>query len=68
MALYESPANELSPPENVQASMVKTRTGTDLSTSITMDFPKIYGKAVCTTSFAYNSPKDEPGMIVGTRG
>lgn len=68
LALYEAPANELSPPENLHASMVMTRTGTDLSTSVTMDFPKILGKAVCTTSFAYNSPKDEPGVIVGTRG
>jgi len=45
--LYHSPANELSEPENVVGTMLKAETGVDLSTTISLDFPKIQGKAVC---------------------
>ncbi|WWC58899.1 uncharacterized protein I303_101444 [Kwoniella dejecticola CBS 10117] len=68
LALYHHPNNERSKPENVVGHMVKTRTGVDLSTTINMEFPKLEATAILTASFAYNSPKDERCVIIGTKG
>lgn len=68
IALHENPDNHMSPPEHLSASMLKTRQGTDQSTSFSFDFPRIDAKAIMSTSIAYNSPKDQPCVIVGTKG
>ncbi|KAK8864557.1 hypothetical protein IAR55_001807 [Kwoniella newhampshirensis] len=66
--LYHAPANEQSPPENLIGSMLKAETGVDLSTSITMNFPKINAKAFLSSSFAYNTAEDRATFITGTKG
>ena len=68
LTLYHHPVNAKSPPENIMGSMIKARTGVDLTTRITMDFPKLEASAVLCTSTAYNSPRDQPCTIIGTRG
>ncbi|RSH95688.1 hypothetical protein EHS25_000780 [Saitozyma podzolica] len=68
LALYYNPANGKAKPENVRASMIKSRHDVDLTTTITLDFPRLGAQGVCTTSHAYSSPKDERGLIIGTRG
>jgi hypothetical protein len=68
LALYHNPANGKAKPDNVRASMIKSRHDVDLTTTITLDFPRLGAQGVCTTSHAYSSPKDERGLIIGTRG
>nr|XP_019049573.1 hypothetical protein I302_03362 [Kwoniella bestiolae CBS 10118]OCF28503.1 hypothetical protein I302_03362 [Kwoniella bestiolae CBS 10118] len=68
LALYHHPDNSRSKPDKVFGNMVKARTGVDLSTTISMEFPKLEATALLTASFAYNSPKDERCVIIGTQG
>ncbi len=68
LTLYHHPANQKSEPENVHGSMLTARTGVDLTTTISMTFPKLGAMAVLTASFAYSSPKDELCVIIGIEG
>ncbi|WWC99990.1 hypothetical protein V866_006899 [Kwoniella sp. B9012] len=68
LALFHNPKNGKSKPENVVGHMIKAPTGVDISTTISMDFPKLEATALLTASFAYNSPKDERCVIIGTKG
>lgn len=48
MALYENPANERQVPILSGASMLKTpRTGVDIFTTWSLDFPKLGARADC---------------------
>jgi hypothetical protein len=68
LALYHHPKNGKSRPEDVGGTMIMARTGVDLSTTVTMNFPKLEANAILSTSFAYNSPKDERCIIIGSKG
>lgn len=67
-ALYHNPANAETYPDKVVVSMLKASTGVDLTTSFSLQFPKLGAMASCTASFAYDSPKDERCQILGTKG
>ncbi|KAJ6496809.1 hypothetical protein DFH09DRAFT_1205091 [Mycena vulgaris] len=59
MALFESPANEATPPSNISGSMLKTPlTGVDMNTSFTLTFEKIAAQAIlsCSINLAASSP------------
>jgi hypothetical protein len=68
LTLYHNPVNEKSPPENIRSTMLKGRTGVDLTTTIAMEFPKIQATSVSTTSFLYNSPRGARCVISGSKG
>ena len=67
VALYYNPDNQLSWPD-ITACMQKSPTGVDSTTVIILSFSKIKATAILSTSFAYNSPRDEKLVISGTKG
>lgn len=71
LILYRHPENGLTPPTNITASMAKyAKTGVDLHTNWTLDFPNIGSgaRASLSTSIGLNSPKDVVTRIQGTKG
>lgn len=52
----------------VTAVMSKTRMGTDLATTIVLDYPNLEARAVCSMSHNARSPKDHTATISGTEG
>ncbi|KAJ7493404.1 hypothetical protein B0H11DRAFT_1803285 [Mycena galericulata] len=59
MTLYENPLNQLAPPSNISASILKTPlTGVDANTSFTLTFSKIAAQAIlsCSINVAGSSP------------
>jgi len=68
MALYENPANERNAPTVSSASMQKTpRTGVDVFSSWTLDFPQLGARADLTCNLAtLNGP--ESVRVQGTKG
>lgn len=68
LALYHNPANAESAPEQVNGTILRDETGIDLTTSISMTFPKIKGFGVGTASFAMHSPQTHRCIISGTKG
>lgn len=67
IALTENPANGGTAPR-VTAAMSKTRMGTDLSTTLVLDYEKLEVRAVCHMSFASRSPHNHHATIIGTEG
>ena len=67
VALYYNPANEGAWPD-ITSCMQRFATGVDLSTVIVLSFPKLSAMAILSTSFGYNSPRDERLIISGTKG
>ncbi|OWZ27420.1 hypothetical protein C347_06196 [Cryptococcus neoformans AD2-60a] len=67
LALYHHPLNELDHPK-LSSTMMFGRTGCDLFTSINLQFPKLAATANLTTSFAYNTTRDVPARIIGSKG
>ncbi|OCB85415.1 NAD-binding protein [Sanghuangporus baumii] len=72
LLLYNHPENKQTPPEKIQASMRKyERTGVDLHTSWTLDFPrigKVGARAILSTSIGVNGCRDAVTRIQGTKG
>lgn len=71
LLLYHHPKNELSAPVNVVAAMTKyPKTGIDLHTAWSMDFPKLGpgARANLTVSIGVNGPKDVCTRIQGNKG
>ncbi|EJD01504.1 NAD-binding protein [Fomitiporia mediterranea MF3/22] len=71
LLLYNHPQNGRTPPTNIKASMEKYKTGVDLHTNWTLDFPRIGktgARAVLSTSINVNSPLDVVTRIQGTKG
>ncbi|KAF8581454.1 NAD-binding protein [Ramaria rubella] len=68
LALYQNPDNAHTPPAVINGSMLKTpRTGVDVFTSWTLDFPKLGARANLTCNLSVlNAP--EPVRIQGTNG
>lgn len=67
IALTENPANYGAAPR-VRAAMSKTRMGSDLSTTLVLDYDKLDARAVCHMSFVARSPKDTYATIIGSKG
>ncbi|KAL5487672.1 hypothetical protein ACEPAI_5780 [Sanghuangporus weigelae] len=72
LLLYKHPENKHTPPEKIQASMRKyEKTGVDLHTSWTLDFPrigKVGAQAILSTSISVNGCRDAVTRIQGTKG
>ena len=72
LVLYQHPQNELADPSSIRASMAKhPKTGVDLFTDWTLDFPKIGkmgARASLSVSIALNSPKECVTRIQGNKG
>lgn len=71
LLLYNHPDNGKAMPENIQGSMIKYKTGVDLHTNWTLDFPRIGkagARACLSTSIGVNSPKEVVTRITGTAG
>jgi hypothetical protein len=69
IALHDNPANTA--PPNVTVGMSKTRMGTDLCTTLVLDYtsPDLPAtRAVCTTGFNARSPYRRTATIVGSHG
>lgn len=67
IALTDNPANRGQAPQ-VMAAMSKTRMGTDLATTIVLDYPRLDARAVCTMSFNARMPREHTATISGTEG
>lgn len=71
IALSDNPDNKGEKPV-VTCAMSKTRMGTDLATTIVLDYPALgpngAARAVCNTSFATRYPRDVTATILGTGG
>lgn len=48
--------------------MSKTRMGTDLATTLVLDYDKLDARAVCHMSFGARSPRDSYATIIGSEG
>ena len=69
MCLYHHPKNDQTPPSNLKASMVlDEKSGIDLFTDFTLDFPKIGAKASLHTSIVVNSAPESVTRIQGSKG
>lgn len=68
LALYDSPENGQSGPEQVSSAMLIGSTGVDATTSLTMTFPKIKAIGIATASIAMTSSKENRCTILGTDG
>jgi len=66
IALHDDPANNDAKP-TVTAAMSKMRMGTDLCTTLVLDY-KNGSRAVCTTGFNARSPYRRTATITGTDG
>ena len=58
LALFHHPDNKLTAPETVQGTMVKAHTGVDLTTTVTMTFPKINAMAIGESVIATADGRD----------
>jgi predicted dehydrogenase len=67
VALTENPANKGAAPK-ITCAMSKTRMGTDLDTTIILDYPDIEARAVCNMSFNARMPREHTATISGTKG
>lgn len=69
LVLFLHPKNELTPPSNIAATMLKDpKTGIDVFTDFNLDFPKLGARASLSTSISMNSAKDCVTRIQGTKG
>lgn len=66
IALHDNPLNTA--PPSVTAKMSKTRMGTDLCTTMVLDYASLGARAVCTTGFNARTPHRRTATIVGTEG
>ncbi|BEI83934.1 hypothetical protein CcaverHIS002_0405380 [Cutaneotrichosporon cavernicola] len=67
LALTDNPANKGAAP-NVTCVMSKTRMGTDLDTTIVLDYANLEARAVCNMSFNARMPREHTATISGTEG
>lgn len=69
MSLYHHPMNELTPPSKITASMtLDEKSGIDLFTDFTLDFPKVGAKASLHTSIVVNGAAESVTRIQGSMG
>lgn len=66
--LFNHPKNHRDIPSTITGHILKTRTGVDLTTTVTLSFPKLDAVATGTCSFAYNASKDTKVTIIGSDG
>ncbi|GMK59341.1 hypothetical protein CspeluHIS016_0703560 [Cutaneotrichosporon spelunceum] len=67
VALTDNPANKGAAPK-VACVMSKTRMGTDLDTTIVLDYTNLEARAVCNMSFNARTPREHSATISGTEG
>ncbi|CAK9786842.1 NAD-binding protein [Cutaneotrichosporon oleaginosum] len=67
VALTDNPANKGAAPK-VTCAMSKTRMGTDLDTTLILDYANLGARAVCNLSFNARMPREHTATISGTDG
>lgn len=68
MLMYRHPKNGLTPPAQVGSTMMLSRTGVDLASSVTLTFPQLEAIAYLTMNSLSSTPKQLHTRIVGTTG
>lgn len=67
VALQDNPLNRDAKPV-VTTAMSKTRMGSDLATTLVLDYPSLDARATCSMNWNARAPRDAWATIVGTKG